>query len=406
MARILGIVCAISLLVCYMANPESKAAATIQDGTPLLLTPLEARVLIAPNPFRIEGKTHLAYELVITNYLKTTFFLEKVEVFGNNGNTLLLTMKGDDFHGIIQYLDESSKESDIHEIKGGETVIVFMWVTVKNTDVPDKLLHNLTFKKKDDPQGVVLDRPTIEVNKQVAPIISPPLRGDGWAALDGPANSKKLAQHRFCIIPVQGKPYIVQRYAVDWMKFGKNGKLYSGDISKNSSWHCYGEKIYAVADGIVTMGRGDLLENIPMAGKHAITISQENVAGNFIILNIGNGRNALYAHLKPGSLRVKIGDKVRRGQVIALLGNSGNSEAPHLHFHICGPLDKFILAAQGYPYEIDYFLKMGHLMDMDLGNTSLEDLMNISWQPKLGHRGEKCRNEMPVTYAIVNFPEK
>ena len=389
-----------------MANPESKAAATIQDGTPLLLTPLEARVLIAPNPFRIEGKTHLAYELAITDYLKTTFFLEKIEVFGNSGNTPLLTIKGDDFHGIIQHLDESSKESDIHEIKGGETVIVFMWITVKNTDVPDKLLHNLTFKKKDDPQGLVLDRPTIEVNKQVAPIISSPLRGDRWAYMDGPANSRKLAQHRFAIIPVHGKPYIAQRYAVDWMKFGKNGKLYSGDISKNSSWYCYGEKIYAVADGIVTMGRGDLPENIPMAGKHAITISQENVAGNFIILNIGNGRNALYAHLKPGSLRVKVGDKVRRGQFIALLGNSGNSEAPHLHFHICGPLDKFILAAQGYPYEINYFLKVGHLMDMDLENMSVEDVINISWQPKLGYREEKHRNEMPVTYAIVNFPEK
>ncbi len=413
--RISGIVCAIIFLICATAGAEEKRFDTMMrnamkqgkvtagDDTPILITPFEARVLIAPTPFRIEGKTHLTYELAITNYWKPKFTLEKVEVFGEKGKKPLLTLKGDGFHGIIYHLKEQSKGTDTREIEGGETVIVYMWVTVENTGVPDRLYHHLTFREEGAAGDAVLDRPTVEVNREAPPIISPPLRGDNWGALDGPANSRKLAEHRFCIIPVQGEPYIVQRYAVDWMKFGESGKLYEGDISKNSSWHCYREKIYAVADGIVTMARGDLPENIPMAGKHAVPLTQELASGNFIILDIGNGRYAFYAHLIPGSLRVKVGDKVKRGQVIALLGNSGNSEAPHLHFHICGPVDKFILAGQGYPYEIDSFLKAGQIKDIDIENTTLDEFMNVSWKPEPGYRVKKRSNEMPETYSIVNF---
>ena len=66
-----------------------------------------------------------------------------------------------------------------------------------------------------------------------------------------------------------------------------------------------------------------------------VPITLETVGGNNVIMEIGDGLYAFYAHLQPGSLRVKVGDKVRRGQVLGLLGNSGNSSEPHLHFHIC-----------------------------------------------------------------------
>lgn len=172
-ARISVIVCTIILLVCATAGAKEKAAGSIKDGTPLLATPFVVRVPTNPNPFRIEDKTHLAYELAITNYWKTNFILEKVEVLGEKSNTPLLTMKGDDFHGIIYHLVNSSPKTDIREIKGRETVVVFMWVTVADADVPDKLLHNLTFREEDNPKAAVLDRPTVEVNKQAPPIIPP-----------------------------------------------------------------------------------------------------------------------------------------------------------------------------------------------------------------------------------------
>src|SRR5207253_5277058 len=59
-----------------------------------------------------------------------------------------------------------------------------------------------------------------------------------------------------------------------------------------------------------------------------------------------------YAHVQPGSLRVKVGDRVKRGQVVALLGNSGNSTEPHVHFQIAdGPT---FLSSEGLPYVMDF----------------------------------------------------
>jgi murein DD-endopeptidase MepM/ murein hydrolase activator NlpD len=77
---------------------------------------------------------------------------------------------------------------------------------------------------------------------------------------------------------------------------------------------------------------------------------------------MGKGRFAFYAHLQPGSIRVKVGDTVKTGQVLGLLGNSGNSDAPHLHFHIMdGPRP---LSSNGLPYRFTRFTSAGTLTNL------------------------------------------
>jgi murein DD-endopeptidase MepM/ murein hydrolase activator NlpD len=68
------------------------------------------------------------------------------------------------------------------------------------------------------------------------------------------------------------------------------------------------------------------------------------------VLDLGGGTYAFYAHLQPGSLRVKNGDRVTRGRVLGLLGNSGNSTEPHLHFHVSDGMSP--LGSEGLPYTI------------------------------------------------------
>jgi murein DD-endopeptidase MepM/ murein hydrolase activator NlpD len=82
-----------------------------------------------------------------------------------------------------------------------------------------------------------------------------------------------------------------------------------------------------------------------------VPITSETVAGNHIVLDLGGGRYAFYAHFQPGSLKVKVGDRVTRGQVIGLVGNSGNSTEPHLHFHISDGVSP--LGSEGLPYVLD-----------------------------------------------------
>src|SRR5690606_19154995 len=79
----------------------------------------------------------------------------------------------------------------------------------------------------------------------------------------------------------------------------------------------------------------------------------EQVDGNHVVLDLGDGRYALYAHLKPGSVLVHKGQHVHRGQVLGLVGTSGNSSEPHLHFHVTdGPSP---LASNGVPYLLRSF---------------------------------------------------
>lgn len=78
-----------------------------------------------------------------------------------------------------------------------------------------------------------------------------------------------------------------------------------------------------------------------------------NLAGNFIIIDLGDGQYAQYAHLQPGSVRVKAGDRVRKGTVVARVGNSGDARVPHLHFQVATGVD--LLDGEGLPYLIDRF---------------------------------------------------
>ena len=114
------------------------------------------------------------------------------------------------------------------------------------------------------------------------------------------------------------------------------------------------------------------------------------------LLDLGNGDSALYVHLQPGSLRVKVGDKVKRGQVLGLLGNSGNSDAPHLHFHVADAISPF--AAEGVPNVLDSFELQGTVKAMEtlLGGQG--------WEPPPNATKDKRHMELPVENAVVRFP--
>ena len=142
--------------------------------------------------------------------------------------------------------------------------------------------------------------------------------------------------------------------------------------------------------------RDGIPENDPSSEKKVVPITVESAPGNYIIIDLGNGYFSFYAHLQPHSIRVKKGDRVSRGQVIALLGNSGNSDSPHLHFHITDGNSP--LGAEGVPYVLDAFEVLGTLTLKSL-------LIQGGWKPESG-RVDKRRLEIPTENAVVRFPER
>ncbi|HZA21424.1 MAG TPA: M23 family metallopeptidase, partial [Dehalococcoidia bacterium] len=116
-------------------------------------------------------------------------------------------------------------------------------------------------------------------------------------------------------------------------------------------------------------------------------------------LDLGGGNYALYAHFQPGSIRVKEGDRVKQGDVLALVGSSGNSLAPHLHFHVMdGPLS---LASNGVPYIVDSFTVTGRSAGTEAFNEAEQKGTRLEITPV--DPVETVTNAMPLDQFVVDF---
>jgi murein DD-endopeptidase MepM/ murein hydrolase activator NlpD len=152
---------------------------------------------------------------------------------------------------------------------------------------------------------------------------------------------------------LEGSLHISSRFAIDWIRL-KNSEASSGDKQDNRSYFSYDQPVLAVSDAKVVSKRDGIAENIPGhfgKGKVAVAMSYDTIFGNMIVLDLGDGQYAYYGHLKPGSIVVKEGDRVRRGQVIARIGDTGSSFEPHLHFEITTSNSAF--RGEGLPYALD-----------------------------------------------------
>ena len=119
-----------------------------------------------------------------------------------------------------------------------------------------------------------------------------------------------------------------QRHAFDFVGLHADGQRYQGEGSRNEDWAAYGREILAPADGLVT----DIVDGV--RDNRPGSMNPYAAVGNTVILRLSENEYAVLAHLKPGSVRVKTGQRVARGAVHGLCGNSGNSSEPHLHFHL------------------------------------------------------------------------
>jgi len=128
--------------------------------------------------------------------------------------------------------------------------------------------------------------------------------------------------------------YESQRYAYDIAQ-EKDGFTYKGDPAKNESYYAFGQEIVAPADGTVVSVLDTVADNEPVG-----VMNEKEPPGNVVIIDHG-GEYSYLAHLKKGSAAVKPGDKVKRGDLIGLLGNSGNSSEPHLHFQVSNGTDLY-----------------------------------------------------------------
>jgi Peptidase family M23 len=337
--------------------------------------PIDVAVPVPPTAFRGDGKMHLVYEIHITNFARPEIALTRIEA--GAANRIFATLTGDDLAHVITRPAVQTKEP--LRVEGGLRAVAFMWITVDSAgDVPAMLDHRIGLKIGEDEFTSTCARVPVLKNPVA---ISSPLKGEGWCAANGPGNA---SGHRRALIPVGGAAHIAQRFAIDWIQLRPDGGTFTGDRLDNKNYRAYGSDVMAVADATVVTVKDGIPQNVPGINSRAVPITLETVGGNHVILDLGSGHFAFYAHLQPGQIRVKEGDRVKRGQVLALLGNSGNSTEPHLHFHVANVNSP--LASEGLPYALDFEV-MGK---------------GIGWKPS-GAMPEKHSQEMPLQNAVIRF---
>ncbi len=343
--------------------------------------PLSVVVPIPPRAFKADGKMHLVYELHVVNMFQWSCTLTGVEIVSNDSaHRSLAKFAGSALEGMIERPGQTVPQKS--KLEPGTQAVVFLWVTLDRAeDVPQMVRHQLRAKLGSYAEELTVETAPLAVGSGVA-VIAPPLKGDHWASANGPSN---ISVHRRALIPIDGRAVIAQRFAIDWVRIGNDGNTHHGDPLDNKNYYAYGSEALAVADGIITEVKDGIPANVPNSRAGPITL--ENVGGNHVVLDIGNGNYAFYAHLQANSIRVKPGDKVRRGQVLGLVGNTGNSSEPHLHFHIANADSP--LGAEGLPYAFPSFEIEGR---------------GQGWKPTEAKGPEKHIMEMPLQNVVVRFP--
>ncbi len=328
-----------------LVKGEPGEALKPEPPKPPLDAPVEVTVPTAPAPLRADDRSHLVYEIHVTNLARRDVTLERVEVDG--GGRSLARFESSVLASMCAHPGEEQPAGDDRlRISAGRRAVIFVWITLDGA-VPAALDHRIALKLGGF--GLAVNGPRVTVRDAKTPVLGPPLKGRWWKAANGPSNE---SHHRRAFIPIGGRVHVSQRFAIDWVKLGDDGKTFSGDPKSNASYHAYGQSALAVADGVVTEVKDGVPENTP-GDSQAVPITLETIGGNHVIVDLGGGFFALWAHLQPGSVKVKLGDRVKRGQVLGLVGNSGNSTEPHLHFHVSDASS--VLGSEGLPYALDAF---------------------------------------------------
>lgn len=136
---------------------------------------------------------------------------------------------------------------------------------------------------------------------------------------------------------------VAQRYAYDFFVVDDQLRRHSGRGASPSDYFCYDQEILAAADGVVVRTESRI-GTAPFVGYGIVDVFARSFIGNHVVVRHAEGEYALYAHLAPNSVQVKIGDRVERGQTIGRCGHTGHSSEPHLHFHLQDREDFFTAA--------------------------------------------------------------
>lgn len=363
--------------------------------------PVEVRVPLAPQPVRgSDGLLHVAYELQLTNYYPSTGTLHqtRVNVLAKETSLVLASFTTAQLNGLLAHPVEKPDTAGV-PLEAGKRVVLFLWLTfLPDRPRPQVLRHQLAFTTSTGRQELV-DGVLTPLNVAPPVSIGSPLRPGLWLAHEGPGNPR--SHHWNGIVVVNGQTTIPQRYAIDFFGLTPTGhglrrvSLDQVKTSTHADWPGFGAEVLAVADGVVRDTRGgEPNQPVMISAPSPVDLTERTLMGNFVVLEVAPHTFVHYAHLQPGSVRVKVGEHVRQGAVLGRLGQSGSANAPHLHFLVSN--SAAFEESEGIPFVFEAFDYVG--------SATLRQVLDQAAQVPIGPASQKtCQQQLPLDDSVVRF---
>jgi hypothetical protein len=364
---------------------ESNPASTEQPSA-ILVQPIHDAQVVPGD----DGKDHVEYELMVVNVYLEPVTLTSVTVLDPAGKELG-RIDGDTLAAATQAL---LTRAPTPEIAPSAAVAVDVDLALEPGTAPERVTHRIDYAVPDPTRAVTVDigetvvnGPEVAIDRRAPIEIAPPLTGDGWMVSNGCCAPNV---HRDLRLAINGDRIgTPETFAIDWSRV-KNDRIYDGDGSQNEQHYAFGADILAVADATVVIVQDGEPEQVP--NVRLVPQKSTELAGNLVVLEVEPNVYAAYVHLQPGSITVKVGDKVTVGQQLAHLGNSGNSSGPHLHFGLLDQANLF--TGRSLPFVLEQFTLVGNVNF----ETSTGDHLVIA--PK----SKEVTRAYPLYGGILNFP--
>ena len=374
----------IAVLAALALLAQSPHLRAMGYGGQAAVQSVDFAVPLSPATFKQGGLTQLVYELHVTNFSQNDVTLAVLDIVDSDGRLLK------------QYADAELKRRTTRPglrndhatpqlIGPGMRAVINVWLAVPPALSVRSVSHRLELDvmRPDGAVRAVLSGAPAEVTIAPVTTLDAPLRGGPWIAIYDPLLK---GGHRTAMYAVDGRARIPGRYAIDFIRLPAFGALPRVRAADDNG---FGEDVLAVADGTISIAVDGVVDATPPP------ISLDRASGNHIAIDLGDGRFAFYEHLQQGSVAVKPGQRVSRGQVIARLGSSGSSSiGPHLHFHVSDA--SAVLAAEGMPFVFRQFTELGWFGSID------ELLSGQKWMP--AGAVIPRRDDRPDPVAVVRFP--
>lgn len=273
------------------------------------------------------GNPYLNFDLVVFNRSTADLTIAAVEASSRDRTGNLLEQK-------VLWQDALKLLGEQRQIRAGRRGLLFNPFAFSTAGRADHIDYVITFDGNRTAMATVRPQPCRHEVRLRSPLAGRILVYDGYDFL---SHHRRMTWHDRDDLREFGVVDNVYRFGIDLFLIDAAGNLYRGQGNRIEDWFSWSAPVRAAGNGVVTAVRDNMPDNTLGSEDYPrkqLREDEMNPDGNYILIDHGNGEVSTFAHLKYGSARVKVGERVEADQLIALVGNSGSTAVPHLHYEL------------------------------------------------------------------------